>query len=180
MEGFKKLPKMQCFKEGGFVTKKEYKREEKAEEVKDTAEDKKIVKKAFSIHDKELHEGEKTDLSTLKKGGRAKKESGTVKKYKTGGSIPGSSIEMKKSSGDLDKIRKVKETTPKVAAAPSKGTVKAKGTGAKTNKLSGDLDPTVGPAAVGPAAQAPSKGSVKPSLNGVDDIDGYCGGKKVK
>jgi hypothetical protein len=87
MEDFKKLPKMQSFKEGGFVTKKELKREEKGEEEKDVVKDKKIVKKAFSMHDKQSHEGEKTDLSKLKKGGRAKKEKGTVKKF-CGGGMP--------------------------------------------------------------------------------------------
>jgi hypothetical protein len=80
MEGFKTNPKMQCFKEGGQV-KYETRKEHKEEIAADINQDKKIVKKAFKMHDTQSHEGEKTNLSKLKKGGRAKKESGTVKKY---------------------------------------------------------------------------------------------------
>ena len=39
----------------------------------DTAQDKKIIKKAFSMHDKQEHKGEKTNLDALKKGGNVKK-----------------------------------------------------------------------------------------------------------
>ena len=85
MEGFKKSEKMQCFKEGGAVKYKS-RHSEKSEMSKDIAEDKKIVKKAFSMHDSQQHEG-KTNLAKLNKGGRAKKEVGTVKKYKAGGKI---------------------------------------------------------------------------------------------
>lgn len=84
---------------------------------KDIVQDKKVVKKAFAMHDKQSHEGEKTNLSKLKKGGRMKKEVGTVKKYKAGGAI-----EMKKDAGDKDDIKKVKQTKPKKAAAPSAAT----------------------------------------------------------
>ncbi len=38
----------------------------------DVAQDKKLIKKAFSLHDKQSHEGKKTDLSKLKKGGCVK------------------------------------------------------------------------------------------------------------
>ena len=89
MEGFTKFKKMQCFKEGGSVQKEiaNYeKRERKVEEKQDETQDKKVVKKAFSIHDKQQHE-EKTDLSKLRKGGRAKKDKGTVKKYCGGKSV---------------------------------------------------------------------------------------------
>jgi len=90
MEGFKSNPKMKCdlpcFKEGGFVKRDKAKHSESTEMKKDVAKDKKIVKKAFKIHDEQSHD-EKTDLSKLKKGGRAKKEVGTVKKYKTGGCV---------------------------------------------------------------------------------------------
>jgi hypothetical protein len=86
MDGFKKPAKMQCFKEGGSV-KYESRKERKEEMSADIAQDKAIVKKAISMHDKQEHKGEKTDLSKLKKGGRAKKECGTVKKYKTGGTV---------------------------------------------------------------------------------------------
>ena len=52
----------------------------------DMAQDKKVVKKAFKMHDEQSHEGEKTDLAKLKKGGRAKMK-GTVRTYKAGGLI---------------------------------------------------------------------------------------------
>jgi hypothetical protein len=35
----------------------------------DVKEDKRLIKKAFGMHDKQLHESKKTDLSKLKKGG---------------------------------------------------------------------------------------------------------------
>jgi len=124
MEGFKSLPKMQCFKEGGSVKAMAYGgkmkkggHSESKEMKKDIVQDKKVVKKAFAMHDKQSHEGEKTNLSKLKKGGRMKKEVGTVKKYKAGGAI-----EMKKDAGDKDDIKKVKQTKPKKAAAPSAAT----------------------------------------------------------
>ena len=52
----------------------------------DIAQDKKVVKKAFKMHEEQAHGGEKTDLSKLKKGGRAKMK-GTVRSYKAGGLI---------------------------------------------------------------------------------------------
>lgn len=54
-------------------------------ESADIAQDKKIVKKAFKMHDEQSHGGEKTDLTKLKKGGRTKKAVGTVRTYKAGG-----------------------------------------------------------------------------------------------
>jgi len=39
----------------------------------DMAQDKKIIKKAFSMHDKQEHKGQKTNLDALKKGGNVKK-----------------------------------------------------------------------------------------------------------
>jgi len=36
---------------------------------KDLAQDKKMIKKAFGMHDKQLHENKKTNLTKLKKGG---------------------------------------------------------------------------------------------------------------
>lgn len=39
----------------------------------DIKQDKKLIKRAFSMHDKQLHENKKTDLSKLKKGGSVKK-----------------------------------------------------------------------------------------------------------
>lgn len=55
-------------------------------EAADMAQDKKVVKKAFKMHEEQAHGGEKTDLSKLKKGGRAKMK-GTVRTYKAGGLI---------------------------------------------------------------------------------------------
>ena len=39
----------------------------------DIIEDKKMIKKAVGMHDKQLHGGKKTDLAGLKKGGACKK-----------------------------------------------------------------------------------------------------------
>lgn len=39
----------------------------------DIIEDKKMIKKAVGMHDKQLHGGKKTDLAALKKGGACKK-----------------------------------------------------------------------------------------------------------
>ena len=44
----------------------------------DVKEDKKMVKKAIGMHDKQLHGGKKTDLKGLKKGGVTSLE---MKKY---------------------------------------------------------------------------------------------------
>lgn len=38
----------------------------------DMKQDKKLIKKAFSMHDKQEHKGEHTNLSSLKKGGKLK------------------------------------------------------------------------------------------------------------
>jgi hypothetical protein len=38
-------------------------------EKSDLAQDKKLIKKAFGMHDKQLHESKKTNLSKLKGGG---------------------------------------------------------------------------------------------------------------
>jgi hypothetical protein len=123
MEGFKSLPKMQCFKEGGAVKSKyagggmAYKKgghAESEEMSKDIAQDKKIVKKAVKLHDEQQHEGKETNLSKLKKGGRMKKEGGCVGRYKAGGSI-----KMKKDASDIKDIQKIKLTKTKKAEAPS-------------------------------------------------------------
>jgi hypothetical protein len=90
MVGFKPIVKM---KTGGSVAKavaahekKEMVAEEKGMHT-DVKEDKKLIKKAVNLHDDQLHEGKKTDLSTLKKGGRCKKTGGTVRKYNCGGGV---------------------------------------------------------------------------------------------
>jgi len=142
MEDFKANPKMQCFKEGKQV--KYESRKEHAEEMKaDVNQDKKIVKKAFKMHDAQEHKGEKTDLSKLRKGGRAKKDCGTVRKYKSGGSVT-NVYEAKKTSGDKDNIQKTKDIKPGKAAAPSRATERPNFEGsdvAKTNKMpAGDKD----------------------------------------
>ena len=85
MDGFKSLPKMQCFKTGGSV--KAFTKRDRKETDSDMAQDKAIVKKALAMHDKQEHPGEKTDLSKLKKGGRAKMKTGSVRNFKAGGLI---------------------------------------------------------------------------------------------
>ena len=49
-----------------------------AEDKKDMAQDKKLIKKAFAMHDKQEHPGKKTNLKGLKKGGVT---SADMKKY---------------------------------------------------------------------------------------------------
>jgi hypothetical protein len=88
MEGFKKTPKIACFKEGGQVGyKSRNPHSESKEMAKDVKQDKAIVKKAVGQHESAKHKGEgKTELK-LKSGGRCKKEGGNVRKYKTGGTV---------------------------------------------------------------------------------------------
>jgi hypothetical protein len=174
MEGFKKIVKM---KTGGSVSKAVAKCSggsmKKGGEVDaaDIKQDKAIVKKAFSMHDKQEHGGEKTDLSKLKRGGRSKKEAGTVRKFKTGGSVT-NVYEAKKSSGDIDNIRKTKDIVPGKAAAPSKAAVKGKDVGTKTVGASGHKDPYIKSKQSGKKAAAPS---------GAKGPDAYkCGGKVKK
>ena len=107
MDGFKSIPKMQCFKKGGAVYKSR-----KSADSADIAQDKAIVKKAIRIHDAQEHKGEHTDLSKLKKGGRAKKAMGTVKKYKCGGGVYGA----KKTDADIKNIDSAKDCKPKKLA----------------------------------------------------------------
>ena len=154
MDGFKTLPKMQCFKSGGSVKSKEdcsggkaYEKGGQVEE-KDTAQDKKLIKKAVAMHDKQEHPGEKTDLSSLRKGGRAKKEDGTVKKYKAGGST---AYGAKKTAEDKKAIAKVKRTTPAKAATPSAPTTPesaepmlARGGNLTSPPMTGEMQPQPG------------------------------------
>jgi len=140
MEGFKSLPKMQCFKEGGAVQAYKNGGHSESKEIKkDIAQDKKIVKKALAMHDKQSHEGEKTDLKKLNKGGRMKKEGGCVARYQAGGSI-----KMKKDSGDKDDIKKIKLAKPKKAKAPS-AAMKVKESNIKESMPSGGLDTIMPP-----------------------------------
>ena len=63
------------FKKGGKIMDKESKSESKKEMKADIKQDKAIVKKAFKMHDAQEHKGGKgTNLSKLKKGGMAMKE----------------------------------------------------------------------------------------------------------
>jgi hypothetical protein len=114
MEGFKTSTKMQCFKEGGAVKYKS-RHSEKGEMDADIKQDKAVVKKAFKMHDAQEHKGEHTNLSKLKKGGRAKKECGTVKKYKTGGTVE-NAYAAKKSAKDFKDIANAKRQKPSMLA----------------------------------------------------------------
>ena len=115
MEGFKKTPKIACFKEGGQVG---YKTRKTACDTKDMKEDKAIVKKAVGQHEAVKHKGEgKTELK-LKSGGRCKKEGGNVRKYKKGGEVIG----MKKTADDKKDIAGIK----KKGSAPKKKAPKTK------------------------------------------------------
>jgi hypothetical protein len=48
-----------------------------AKDKMDMMQDKKMVKKAVGMHDKQMHGGKKTDMTELKKGGMAKKKMAT-------------------------------------------------------------------------------------------------------
>lgn len=58
------------FKKGGTM------HIEKSEMKEDITQDKKLIKKAFGMHDKQLHESKKTNLTKLKGGGMAKETMG--------------------------------------------------------------------------------------------------------
>lgn len=183
MEGFKPFKKVQCFREGGSVQKKIEnftKRDRKNVEPDDMAQDKKLIKKAFKQHDAAEHDKEPTEIK-LKKGGRAKKAVGTVKKfcgggnaYKEGGSVT-NVYEAKKKSGDISNIQKVKDIKPGKAAAPSKAAVKPNFEGSdvekEKSKASGHKDPYIKSKQSGKAAAAPS---------GAKGPDAYKKGGKVK
>ena len=192
MDGFKSLPKMSCFKTGGSVKVNVMKKGgkavvegEKSDLKQDEKTAKKVVKSAFGMHDSQLHDGEKTDLSKLRKGGRAKKEGGNVRKYKKGGSID---VEMKKTSGDMDKIDKVKRTVPEKADAPSEAAkrpfMRASDVEKEKSKPAGEKDKIKKvPPTGNKTADAESKGEAKPvktGLDAVDDIDGMKKGSSVK
>jgi hypothetical protein len=112
MEDFKKIIKM---KSGGSVDKaiEAYeKRERKTNVSGDIAQDKTIVKKGVKQHEENLHKGQpKTELK-LKMGGRAKKEGGTVKKYKAGGTVE-NAYGTPKTKKDIKDIANTKRQKPK-------------------------------------------------------------------
>ena len=117
LDGFKKLPKMQFFKEGGHAKVKKmcgggsYK--EGGDVKEDLAQDKKMIKKAFKEHDKAEHDKKEPTEIKLKKGGRAKKDCGTVKKYKSGGEVMGV-YKAKKGAEDDKLMDKAKNFKPKM------------------------------------------------------------------
>ena len=177
MEGFKPFKKVQCFKEGGSVQKEVHnftKRDRKNVEPGDLAQDKKLIKKAFKQHDAAEHDKEPTEIK-LKKGGRAKNDCGTVRKYKTGGSVT-NVYEAKKKSGDLEAIKAVKDIKPGKAAAPSKAAVKPNFFGSDVEKEKSK-----------PAGEKDMIKKVKPTGNkkaaapsGAKGPDAYKKGGKVK
>jgi len=200
MSDFKATPKMRsdlpCFKEGGSIQQqvKNFTKRDRKQVAEVNAPAKKVVKKAIGMHDEQQHE-EKTDLSGLKKGGRAKKAVGTVKKYCGGGNAykEGGSVDneysAKKSSGDLDRIAKVKDIKPGKAAAPSKAATKPNFKGSdvekEKSKPAGHKDAIKKVPATGDKkADAPNKAAIKPSRlkdkNAIDDINGYKTGRGVK
>ena len=136
MDGFTKLPKMQCFKEGGSVSQavEAYeKRERKTEVSEDKAKDTAMIKKGVKQHESNLHKGQpKTELK-LKTGGRAKKEGGCVGRYKSGGTVE-NAYGTPKTDKDIKDIANTKRQKPK--------------------KM--QMGGMTGPAPAGPAAAAPS------------------------
>ena len=176
MEGFKTMVRM---KTGGSVSKAveeakmcsggkaKYKAGGKVHD--DEAQDKALIKKELSKFAKEEDKGEKAELK-LKTGGRAKKAKGTVKKFKAGGAI-----ELKKTAGDKDTIKKVKATGAKKADAPSKAAAKPAFKGSdvakEKSKPAGDKDATKKVKAAPKKAAAPSKGEAK-----VSDVENFAEG----
>jgi hypothetical protein len=172
MEGFSKLPKMQCYKEGGSVMAKNmFKSKDVESKGSDMAQDKKLIKKAFKQHDKAEHDKEPTEIK-LKKGGRSKKEIGTVKKYKAGGNVD----ESMKAAGALDMLKKIKPTGKKKAMAPSKATEKPmmsgidnmpamkKGKSVKKYKEGGSIKSMADGRLTKTMGSAPSRGAPKPAM----------------
>lgn len=92
-------------------------------EAMDMAQDKKVVKKAIAMHDEQEHKGEKTDLSKLRKGGRAKKEKGTVRemcgggmgKYKEGGRMSDLTPGKAKGKNKEDTIKKTPDISENIS-----------------------------------------------------------------
>jgi hypothetical protein len=176
MEGFKKLPKgVACFREGGSVYKSRH--SEKSEVSEDIAKDKKVVKKAFAMHDKQEHPGEKTDLSKLKKGGRAKKECGTVKKYKCGGGVYGA----KKTKEDIKNIDDAKTCKPKkLAMGGQPGATEAQQKYYNKNKANAKVkEDKALYEAIGSRGDAARKGMEEGRMDVMGNI-GYKKGGKVK
>lgn len=66
---FMSADKGKKFAKGGETMAKKEMHAEKGEMKSDLAQDKKMIKKAVGMHDKQMHGGKKTDLAGLKKGG---------------------------------------------------------------------------------------------------------------
>jgi len=71
---FNEADKSKKFRSGGMAKKEMH--SEKSEMKMDINQDKKLIKKAFGMHDKQLHENKKTNLTKLKGGGMAKETMG--------------------------------------------------------------------------------------------------------
>jgi hypothetical protein len=83
-EEFLKADKGRKFREGGDMKHSDIKM------------DKKVVKKAVGMHDKQMHGGKKTDLAALKKGGMAVKKMARGGGVEIKGKTKGTMIKMKK------------------------------------------------------------------------------------
>jgi hypothetical protein len=114
----------------------------------DIKEDKKLIKKAFGMHDKQLHENKKTDLTKLKGGGMAKEtmgpksmsmdvekgsnkltkfgESAVQKRGKTKGKNLGDSGPMEKIMGGAKKMAKGGSASARADGIASKGKTRGK------------------------------------------------------
>ena len=160
MEGFKANPKMKsdiaCYKEGGSVYKSRTHKEDPAE----VAEDKAMVKKGIRQHETAKHKGEEKTEIKLKQGGRSKKDTGTVRKYKTGGVCnpmkDGGAIAMKKGKEDKKEIAQTKKTKPGKAATPSAAVGKKKESPKTSNKPAGKTMTASMVGALPEAPEAPS------------------------
>lgn len=165
MDGFKSLPKMQCFKEGKQVKSMcgggSYKKGGKAEKS-DMEQDKKLIKKAFKQHDEAEHDKEPTEIK-LKKGGRSKKAMGTVRKYREGGEVMGV-YKAKKDAKDDEQMDKAKNFKPKMIAEG--------GLASENKKPSGD--------AAKMEKVAPTGNKKADAMSGAKKMDNkYKAGKKV-
>jgi hypothetical protein len=81
---FNQADKGKTFKEGGEMKHSDIKM------------DKKVVKKAVGMHEKQLHGGKKSDLAALKKGGMAVKKMARGGGCEVKGKTKGTMIKMKK------------------------------------------------------------------------------------
>lgn len=96
----------------------------------DSKMDKKTVKKAVGMHDKQMHGGKKTDLTSLKKGG-------AMHKMPDGSMMAGKSHGMKKmAAGGMAMVEKDGKKVP-AFAADGKGKMACGGTAKKMAKGGG-------------------------------------------